>query len=71
MSGRRARQLAIGFFVLYTIFLTFPGIAPFNRIYPLVFGLPFSFFWIALWVVLSGVVLLLLYRIEARTAREE
>lgn len=71
MSGRRARQLAIGFFVLYTIFLTFPGIVPFNRIYPLVFGLPFAFFWIALWVALSGVVLLLLYRVEARTAREE
>lgn len=71
MSGRRARQLTIGFFVLYMIFLTFPGMVPFNRIYPLVFGLPFSFFWVALWVALSGVVLLLLYRVEARVGREE
>lgn len=71
MNARRARQLTIGFFVLYTIFLTFPGVLPFNRIQPLVFGLPFSLLWVTLWVALSGVVLLLLYRVEARAEREE
>ncbi|MBT8396432.1 MAG: DUF3311 domain-containing protein [Gemmatimonadetes bacterium] len=58
------------FFVLFVLAVTWPGMIPFNRIYPLVFGLPFSMFWIALWVFASFLVLLLVDRTEGR-AREE
>jgi hypothetical protein len=42
---------------------------PANRIYPLILGLPFSMAWIALWVILSFLVLLLVDRLEGRARR--
>jgi hypothetical protein len=42
---------------------------PANRIEPLILGLPFSMVWIALWVVLSFLVLLLVDRLEGRARR--
>lgn len=68
MSVRFARRLALGFFLAYTIFLTFPGAVPFNRIRPLVLGLPFSLFWVALWVV--GAILMLWALDRAETAAD-
>lgn len=68
MSLGAARGLALLFFVAYTLALTWPGALPFNRIRPFVLGLPFSFFWVAVWVALGGVVLLLLDRAESRAA---
>jgi hypothetical protein len=46
--------------------LTYPGILPFNHIRPFVFGLPFVFFWVALWVVLGLLMLLITDAIESR-----
>lgn len=57
MKLRIARRVAAAFFVAYTVVLVYPGILPFNRIRPLVFGLPFSMAWVALWVALSILVL--------------
>jgi hypothetical protein len=37
-----------------------------NRIYPLVFGLPFLLFWILLWVLLTPLVLFLAYKVQKR-----
>jgi hypothetical protein len=58
------------FFILFVVAVTWPGMLPFNRIEPLVLGLPFSMVWIALWVVLSFFALLLLDRAESRSRRE-
>jgi hypothetical protein len=69
MNVRRVRQLAGAFFLLFVVAATWPGMLPFNRIRPLVFGLPFSMFWIALWVFCSFLIFLLVDRIETR-ARE-
>lgn len=66
MSVRTARVLTAVFFGLYVVALTWPGAVPFNRFSPQVFGLPFAFFWVALWVVLGGVVLFALDRVERR-----
>lgn len=68
MNVRLARRLALAFFLGYTVFLTYPGVLPFNRIRPLVLGLPFSLFWGALWVSAAIAVLALLDRAE-RSAR--
>ena len=41
-----------------------------DRIYPMVFGLPFNLFWLLLWIVLTSVCMLAIYRVEAaRTSK--
>jgi hypothetical protein len=66
MSVRAARRLVFGLLALYAVFLTWPGIVPFNRIQPLVLGLPFVLVWIVLWVLLLGVGFALLNAAESR-----
>ena len=45
-----------------------------DRIYPTVFGLPFNFFWLILWLLLTPICLLASYRLgqpwEDETPRE-
>lgn len=54
------------FFLLFVLAVTWPGMIPGNRIFPLVLGMPVSMFWIAAWVVLSFLVLLFLDRAEGK-----
>jgi hypothetical protein len=70
MSVRWVRRGAVLLFLLFVVAVTWPGMVPFNRIEPLILGLPFSMAWIAFWVVLSFLTLLLLDHVEAG-AREE
>ena len=37
-----------------------------DRIYPIVFGLPFNFFWLVVWIVLTPVCMWGAYRFEVR-----
>ncbi|MEJ2217571.1 MAG: DUF3311 domain-containing protein [Gemmatimonadota bacterium] len=69
MSVRTARTLTFLFFVAYAVVLTWPGTIPFNRFRPQVLGLPFSFFWVALWVALGAIVLYGLHRVETRARK--
>lgn len=71
MNARNARRLLVIFFAFYTLALTFPGMIPFNRVHPFVFGLPFSIFWVTLWVALSGLALALAWRAEPSGDTEE
>jgi hypothetical protein len=57
MTTRGARRLVVATFVVYAVALTWPGVLPFNRIRPFILGLPFSFFWVVLWVILGGAAL--------------
>jgi hypothetical protein len=66
LTVRTARVLAAGFFVVFLLAVTWPGMLPFNRVRPLVLGLPFSMAWVALWVVLAGLVLWLVHAVEKR-----
>jgi len=70
MSGRRVRWAVAVFFLAYVAGVTWPGAVPFNRIRPLVLGLPLSLAWVALWLVLSFGVLVLLDRFETREEDE-
>ena len=54
------------YFVLFLIFVTWPGFVPFKRPLPLVLGLPFNMAVIALWVGFGAVVLFVLDRSEER-----
>lgn len=37
-----------------------------NRVEPYVLGLPFAFFWVVLWVVLSACIMAVIHRIDSR-----
>ncbi len=57
------RWLRLGttlFFVLFVLAVTWPGMILFNRVFPLVLGLPFNMVWIASWVLASFFVILAL-----------
>ena len=60
------RAAATIYFVLFLVFVTWPGFVPFNRPVPLVLGLPFNMAAIGLWVGLGAVVLFVLDRSEER-----
>jgi hypothetical protein len=68
---RTLRWGAALFFLLFAFFVTWPGMIPFNRIHPLVLGLPFSMAWIGLWVVLSFLVLLWIDHAEKKAGGHE
>jgi hypothetical protein len=36
-----------------------------DRIYPMVLGIPFNFFWLLAWIVLTSVCLWIIHRIES------
>ena len=65
-AQRRVRVGFLAFLVVNAIAVTYPGIIPFNRIRPFVFGLPFVFFWVALWIVLGFIVLLITDAVESQ-----
>ena len=41
------------------------SVSAWDRIYPMVFGLPFNFFWLLAWIGLTSVCLWIVYRIES------
>jgi cbb3-type cytochrome oxidase subunit 3 len=57
MTAGTARVIAVGFLLLFLLAVTWPGMLPFNRVRPLVLGLPFSLAWVTLWVALACLVL--------------
>jgi Protein of unknown function (DUF3311) len=44
------------------------SVSVWDRIHPMVFGLPFNFFWLLSWIVLTSVCLWGVYRIESPQA---
>jgi hypothetical protein len=66
VSVRWIRGGTILFFLLFVAGVTWPGMILGNRIFPLIFGLPFSMAWIASWVGLSFFVLVILDRAEGK-----
>lgn len=63
---RWAPWLAILYFVAMALAVTFPGLALFNSIEPLIFGIPFAFAWVISWVAGSLIVFFFLYRVYVR-----
>lgn len=46
-------------------------VALWDRIYPMVFGLPFNLFWLMLWTVLTPVCLFCAYQVESSRKRAQ
>jgi len=41
------------------------SVSAWDRIYPMVLGLPFNFFWLLAWIALTSVCMWIVYRIES------
>ena len=65
-AKRIVRIAFVAFIILNAVALTYPGITPFNHIRPFVFGLPFPFAWVAIWIVLGLIMLAITDAIESR-----
>ncbi|MGP4078424.1 DUF3311 domain-containing protein [Pseudalkalibacillus sp. R45] len=46
------------------LLLLFPMFSLGNRATPMVIGLPFSVFWVILWIIIAFLIVLVLYRID-------
>jgi hypothetical protein len=68
VTRRSARRLVALYLAAYTLATTFPGILLVNRVRPPILGLPFVFFWVAVWVGCGAIVL---YVMERATTRDE
>ena len=66
MTLRTARLLTGAYLIAMAVAVTWPGMVPFARIRPMVFGLPFSFFWVAAWIAVAVPVLYGLDLVERR-----
>jgi len=66
MSGRGARVLVIVWGAAYAICLSWPGLTLFNRIEPKILGMPFIMAFVAGWLVLGLIVLILVDRAVRR-----
>jgi len=64
MNRRRVRAFAWTFFVANLVAVMWPGLLPFNRVRPLIFGMPFVMVWLAGWLVASMVALIVIDRVE-------
>jgi predicted membrane channel-forming protein YqfA (hemolysin III family) len=66
MSSRVATRLAVGFFLLFAVMVVWPAFTLFNRVEPLILGLPFNMAWVAIWLVASIGILYLVDRARRR-----
>lgn len=71
MSRTRFNTLYIVVALVPFLMLVFPIFEIANRATPIVFGLPFSFFWVILWIVITFVALVILYRFDPDQDEEE
>jgi hypothetical protein len=69
MSGRAARWLLAVYLAACAVALTWPGVVPFNRVHPLVLGLPLPLAWSTFWLVLGFVVFVVVHRALGRDRR--
>jgi hypothetical protein len=66
VSGRGARVLIVVWAIVYAISLSWPGLTLFNRVEPKILGMPFVMAFVAGWLVLGLIVLILVDRAVSR-----
>ncbi|MFI8575514.1 DUF3311 domain-containing protein [Rossellomorea aquimaris] len=57
--------------ILPFLLLIFPLFSIGNRATPIVMGMPFSIFWVILWIIITFLIVLILYRIDPDKDEEE
>ena len=64
------RRLALGFFLLYLLAVTWRAATLFRSPEPLVFGLPLSMAWPIAWILMGWIVLLVVEHFDNRDEGE-
>ena len=68
MAQRRiVRRIVAAYMVIFLAGTTYPGVTLFNQVEPLIIGLPFNLFMLALLIVIALVLLAALYITETRS----
>jgi Protein of unknown function (DUF3311) len=58
------------FLALLPFFAMCFSVSAWDRVNPMIFGLPFNFFWLLTWIVLTSICMSAVYRLEAsRTSK--
>ncbi|MGE6753924.1 DUF3311 domain-containing protein [Rossellomorea sp. NPDC071047] len=57
--------------ILPFLLLIFPLFSIGNRATPIIMGMPFSVFWVILWIIITFLIVLVLYRIDPDKDEEE
>jgi hypothetical protein len=57
--------------ILPFLLLIFPLFLIGNRATPIIMGMPFSVFWVILWIIITFLIVLILYRIDPDKDEEE
>lgn len=70
MSRRKFNTLFIITGLIPFLMLIFPIFEIGNRATPIVLGLPFSFFWVILWIIITFIALLGLYFLDPEKEEE-
>ena len=68
MTRPSAGALLLGFVPFLAMCFTVPL---WDRVHPMVLGIPFNLFWLIVWIVLSSACLWGAYRVEARRHPED
>lgn len=55
--------IAVGCLPLFAVCFSVPL---WDRIHPMVLGLPFNFFWLILWILITPLIMSIAYRLESR-----
>ncbi|WP_257348777.1 DUF3311 domain-containing protein [Pseudalkalibacillus decolorationis] len=71
MSKRKFTAIYSFSLLIPLLLLLFPLFSLGNRETPIIFGLPFSFFWVILWIIVTFLIVLFLYRIDPDKDEEE
>lgn len=66
MTPRRFYGWFIGFALVVFLMQVFPLYAIANHARPIVLGMPFSMFWVVLWIFIQFVGLLVFYRLSKK-----
>lgn len=70
MSLRWTRLAVAAYLLFFVAAVTWPGILPFNRVEPRIFGMPFVMAWHAGLLMFTLVVLYLADRVESRERKK-
>ncbi len=70
MSLRWTRWAVAAYLLFFVTAVTWPGILPFNRVEPRIFGMPFVMAWHAGLLMFTLVVLYLVDRVESRERKK-
>jgi len=67
----RRPSLGAIFLALIPFFAMCFSVSAWDRIYPMIFGLPFNIFWLLSWIVLTSICIGAMYRLEtSRTSKD-